>query len=107
MDRRDSIKSLLIGSIAGGHVLSGCAPETKEPELNSAENAGYGRTPEEQARDSQRGTVYLGLARNGRTEAEEVRLPGDRSRVRQYAVISQLNFLRRRLLSQDKPEAYM
>jgi nicotinamide-nucleotide amidase len=43
------------------------------------------------------GTVYLGLARNGGTESRRVRLPGDRERVRQYAVISVLDFLRQQL----------
>jgi len=46
------------------------------------------------------GTVCLGLARGERTEAEVVRLPGDPSRVRQYGVISVLNFLRRNLLAE-------
>jgi len=44
------------------------------------------------------GTVYLGLALDGEAEAREVRLPGDRERVRQFAVISVLDLLRRRLL---------
>jgi nicotinamide-nucleotide amidase len=46
------------------------------------------------------GTVCLGLALGERTAAEVVRLPGDPSRVRQYGVISVLNFLRRRLLAE-------
>jgi nicotinamide-nucleotide amidase len=44
------------------------------------------------------GTVFLGLAFAERVEAREVRLPGDPDRVRQYAVISVLDLLRRRLL---------
>jgi nicotinamide-nucleotide amidase len=44
------------------------------------------------------GTVLLGLATAAGREAREVRLPGARSRIRQYAVISLLDFLRRRLL---------
>jgi nicotinamide-nucleotide amidase len=44
------------------------------------------------------GTVWLGLALGERVEAQMVRLPGDPSRVRQYGVISALNFLRLRLL---------
>ena len=43
------------------------------------------------------GTVFLGLAMQGASEAHEVRLPGDRERIRQYAVISAVNLLRRRL----------
>jgi nicotinamide-nucleotide amidase len=44
------------------------------------------------------GTVFLGLALGERVEAKEVRLPGDPDRIRQYAVISVLDLLRRRLL---------
>ena len=46
------------------------------------------------------GTVWLGLALGEQVEAQLVRLPGDPSRVRQYGVISVLNFLRLRLLAQ-------
>jgi nicotinamide-nucleotide amidase len=44
------------------------------------------------------GTVFLGLALGEHVQAREVRLPGDPDRVRQYAVISVLDLLRRRLL---------
>jgi nicotinamide-nucleotide amidase len=44
------------------------------------------------------GTVFLGLALAEHVETREVRLPGDPDRVRQYAVISVLDLLRRRLL---------
>jgi nicotinamide-nucleotide amidase len=44
------------------------------------------------------GTVFLGLAMNGASEAQRVQLPGDRQRIRQYAVISAVNLLRRRLM---------
>jgi nicotinamide-nucleotide amidase len=44
------------------------------------------------------GTVFLGLALPGKeVESVEARLPGDRQRVRQYATISGLDLLRRRL----------
>jgi nicotinamide-nucleotide amidase len=44
------------------------------------------------------GTVFVGLALpDGRTESRELRLPGDRDRVRQYAAISALDLLRRAL----------
>ena len=43
------------------------------------------------------GTVFLGLAHRDHTEALRVRLPGDRRRVREYAVISVLNLLRLRV----------
>ena len=43
------------------------------------------------------GAVFLGLAHGDRAEALRVRLPGDRRRVREYAVISVLNLLRLRI----------
>ena len=49
--------------------------------------------PAEQERQPP-GTVFLGLAHRDRVEALRVRLPGDRRRVREYAVISVLNLLR-------------
>ena len=50
--------------------------------------------------DLRRGTVILGLAQGDRQGAETVRLPGDPTRLRQFAVISLLNYLRRSLLAQ-------
>jgi nicotinamide-nucleotide amidase len=44
------------------------------------------------------GTVFLGLAMGDTSEAQRVRLPGDRQRIRQYAVISAVDLLRRRLM---------
>lgn len=52
MDRRDTLKSLLITSFAGGLVLNACddkAPATKAEVITSG--SGYGRTPEEAQRD--------------------------------------------------------
>ena len=48
MDRRDSMKSLLVGTLAGGLVLKGCSSQIGEPEevAESIEKY-YGRTPEE------------------------------------------------------------
>lgn len=45
------------------------------------------------------GTVFLGLAINGRAEAHHVRLPGDRAHIRQFSVINLLNLLRLRLMA--------
>jgi nicotinamide-nucleotide amidase len=46
------------------------------------------------------GTVFVGLALPGMdAESVELHLPGDRQRVRQYAAISALDLLRRRLAS--------
>jgi nicotinamide-nucleotide amidase len=43
------------------------------------------------------GTVFYGIARGGGVDAVEVRLPGDRDRVRQFSAISLMDLLRRRL----------
>ncbi|MEE4380212.1 MAG: CinA family nicotinamide mononucleotide deamidase-related protein [Candidatus Competibacteraceae bacterium] len=48
-------------------------------------------------------SVFLGLAINGHTEVQCVQLPGNREQVRQFSVISLLNFLRLRLLGTDLP----
>ena len=45
------------------------------------------------------GTTFLGIAVNDDVTVEQVRLPGDRERVRRYSVISLLNALRLRLIS--------
>jgi nicotinamide-nucleotide amidase len=44
------------------------------------------------------GTVYAGLAGPGGVETRELRLPGDRPRVRTFAVVAALNMLRLHLL---------
>lgn len=44
------------------------------------------------------GTVFLGLAMIDSSEAQQIKLPGDRQRIRQYAVISAVNLLRKRLM---------
>jgi nicotinamide-nucleotide amidase len=44
------------------------------------------------------GTVWLGAAIDGTTDAVDLHFPGDREQVRQYATISLLDLLRRRLL---------
>ena len=47
------------------------------------------------------GTVFMGLALDDNVEAVKIQLPGDRDRVRQFAAISLLDFLRRRLLERE------
>jgi nicotinamide-nucleotide amidase len=47
------------------------------------------------------GTVFLGVAIKGEVEVRQVKLPGDRERVRQFSVISVLNMLR--LMLDGKP----
>ncbi len=49
------------------------------------------------------GTVFVGLSLPGQpAQTRELRVPGDRERVRQYAAISALDLLRRTL---DAPSA--
>jgi len=49
------------------------------------------------AENARRGTVYLGIVLGNQEFTEHVALPGDRNRLRNYAVISIMNFLRRML----------
>ncbi len=49
------------------------------------------------------GTVFVALALpSGATQSRQLRLPGDRTRVRQYSAISALDLLRRTLLTPDR-----
>lgn len=54
MDRRETIKSMLIGSLAGGGLLiSGCQPGTGDDQKAGETTEGlYGRTAEEKERDA-------------------------------------------------------
>ena len=49
------------------------------------------------AENARRGTVYLSIVLGNQEFTEHVALPGDRNRLRNYAVISVMNFLRRML----------
>ena len=51
MKRRDSIKTLLVTSLASGLVLEGCLPKEKEIIYEKVWKYQYGRTPEEKKRD--------------------------------------------------------
>ncbi len=52
MDRRESLKGLLVGSVAGGLLVTGCAPDGKEDIVEEAAGLpGYGRTVPEQEHD--------------------------------------------------------
>lgn len=52
MDRRDSLKSILIGSVAGGMLVTGCAPEApQEVQVPTEPFEGYGRTEPEKQHD--------------------------------------------------------
>ena len=54
MDRRDTIKSLLVGGMSGGVILTACQPaeETKQGDVSPATGE-YGRTPKEKKRDEE------------------------------------------------------
>jgi nicotinamide-nucleotide amidase len=47
------------------------------------------------------GTVFMGVAIEGRVESAETHFPGDRQHVRMFSTISVLDMLRRRLLAGD------
>jgi len=54
MRRRDTIKTLLVGSLASGAILTGCDPDSAEEvgkEAGLIKSEGYGRTSEEILRD--------------------------------------------------------
>lgn len=57
MDRRETIKTLVIGGVASGLMLHGCVPAEDKKEVVGAEpkhdGEGYGRTPEEAAHDTE------------------------------------------------------
>jgi hypothetical protein len=53
MDRRDSIKSLLVGGLAGGMILTGCDTSADENSLSeTSQPSEYGRTEDEKLRDA-------------------------------------------------------
>lgn len=47
MDRRESLKSIILGSLAGGLVVHGCAPSAEEAQNLVTTERHFGRTPEE------------------------------------------------------------
>ena len=51
MDRRESIKSLVLGSLVGGLALESCVSDSKEELTAKVWEHQYGRTPEEKAVD--------------------------------------------------------
>ena len=53
MNRRDTIKSLLLGSVAAGIALKGCAPETSEGTIEKTDLPLYGRNEKELIRDQE------------------------------------------------------
>jgi nicotinamide-nucleotide amidase len=100
-----SVKFKLLG-VPEGPVVTAAAAEAMAVGVRAAIGVDVGLAttgvagPDEQ--EGQRvGTVFIGLALGDQIMSERVHLPGDRNRIRQYAVISALNVLRRRLLSAD------
>ena len=65
--------------------------------LNAVVGLAAERVIPDDAEAAARGAVQLGLAIDGEIRTEEVRLPGNLPRIRQYAVISVLNLLRQTL----------
>ena len=53
MDRRESLKSLLVGSVAGGLLVTGCAPENTVEAIEKPQLPGYGRTEREKQHDEE------------------------------------------------------
>ncbi len=52
MDRRETIKSMLIGGVAGGLLLTGCQPgKGEEVKTTASDDKHYGRTDKEKQRD--------------------------------------------------------
>ena len=60
---------------------------------------GVGGPDEEEGQPA--GTVYIAVSVGEDLDARHLRLTGDRERIRQYAVISLLDFLRRKLIGAD------
>ncbi|WP_421976120.1 gluconate 2-dehydrogenase subunit 3 family protein [Roseivirga seohaensis] len=52
MDRRESLKSLLVGSVAGGLLVTGCAPESTVETPEKPQLPGYGRNEAEKEHDA-------------------------------------------------------
>ncbi|MFK2819597.1 gluconate 2-dehydrogenase subunit 3 family protein [Flavobacteriaceae sp. LMIT009] len=55
MDRRESLKSIVLGTVAGGLALHGCKPENVASESEALQEAAelYGRTKKEKERDAE------------------------------------------------------
>lgn len=54
MKRRDTLKTLLVGSVAGATLTTtGCRSDEVQTKLNQSDNLNYGRTPSEKQHDKQ------------------------------------------------------
>ena len=88
------------------------APGAKGPEAATAlaeaarsrfaADIALANAPAASREEEARGTVHLGIATAAGTRREQVHLPGDRIRVREYATISLLNLLRLDLLGEAR-----
>jgi nicotinamide-nucleotide amidase len=98
-----AVKQKLLG-LPDGPVVTAAAAEAMAAAVRAAVGVDVGLAttgaagPDEQEGQPV-GTLFIGLALGDRVMSEHARLPGDRNRVRQYSVISALNFLRRTLLA--------
>lgn len=98
---QSEVKHHLLG-VPQGPVVSAAAVEAMASGVRSLLNTQVGIAlsgvagPTEQEGQPV-GTVFLGVALPDGVESQQIRLPGDRQQIRQYAVISLLNLLRLRL----------
>jgi PncC family amidohydrolase len=85
-----------IGTAEAAAAMAGAVRETFGADIGIATTGAHDpRSPG----DLPPGTTFLGIATATGTDVKQVRLPGDRERVRQFAVISLLNYLRLKLLT--------
>lgn len=88
--------------VSAGHVEAGVGEDRAIAAARRAKetygtDVGVAAVLPEPSENQRRGTVYLGIILGGVEYSEHVALPGDRNRLRNYAVISVMNFLRRLL----------
>jgi len=104
------MKTLLLGVDAGLIAAQGVVSEAVARALagSARERTGAtwalavtGAAGPDSAGGAEPGTVWIGLAGPGGTEARRLRFPGDRARVRAFAAQSALNLLRLRLGGAD------
>jgi len=97
-DVKHRVLGVPVGPVVSAEAARAMAEGTQRvlgADVGLALTGAAGPEPQE---DKAPGTVFVGLARPGAaTETLEAHLPGDRDRVRQYATITALDLLRRRL----------
>ncbi|MGI9420497.1 MAG: CinA family nicotinamide mononucleotide deamidase-related protein [Geminicoccaceae bacterium] len=105
---KPDIRAKLLGVSANSPLITAESAEALAKGIRDHLNADIGLAatgnPGPGEREGQApGTVWLGIAIGDETNSAKVMLPGDANRVRQYAVISLLNLLRRQLLGLRGP----